>query len=375
MSELEPILRAYVEQYPVLDVARSGLAMAYVEAGREAEARVQFEYLARDDFTALRRDWNWLATMAILSTLCVFIDDRERAARIYDLMLPYAERIAMIGWTEVCYGSVSRYLGNLAALLNRYDDAQRHYESAIAMNAKIGGRGWLAHSQQEYAAMLLERGDDEDRPRAKALNDQALAAADLLGMRTLQESARALKTKYSASASQSARRAGDAMRTLVTVLFIDIVGSTEHASRIGDRKWRDKLGQFYAIVRRALAAFGGREITNPGDGFLAVFDAPAAAVAAALDIRTAVSPLGLQVRAGLHCGECEWVGEQAVGIAIHIGARIATTAAPDEVLVSSTVRDLVSGSGMVLTDMGSHHLRGVPEEWRLYRVDSIAHKH
>jgi class 3 adenylate cyclase len=106
-----------------------------------------------------------------------------------------------------------------------------------------------------------------------------------------------------------------------------------------------------------------------------VFDAPAAAVAAALDIRTAVSPLGLQVRAGLHCGECEWVGEQAVGIAIHIGARIATTAAPDEVLVSSTVRDLVSGSGMVLTDMGSHHLRGVPEEWRLYRVDSIAHKH
>ena len=375
MGELEPILRAYVEQYPVLDVARSGLAMAYVEAGREAEARVQFEYLARDDFTALRRDWNWLATMAILSTLCVFIGDRERAARIYDLMLPYAERIAMIGWTEVCYGSVSRYLGNLAALLNRYDDAQRHYESAIAMNAKIGGRGWLAHSQQEYAAMLLERGDDEDRPRAKALNDQALAAADLLGMRTLQESARALKTKYSASASQSARRAGDAMRTLVTVLFIDIVGSTEHASRIGDRKWRDKLGQFYAIVRRSLAAFRGREITNPGDGFLAVFDAPAAAVAAALDIRTAVSPLGLQVRAGLHCGECEWVGEQAVGIAIHIGARIATTAAPDEVLVSSTVRDLVSGSGMVLTDMGSHHLRGVPEEWRLYRVDSIAHKH
>jgi eukaryotic-like serine/threonine-protein kinase len=375
MGELEPILRAYVEQYPVLDVARSGLAMAYVEGGREAEARVQFEYLARDDFTALRRDWNWLATMAILSTLCVFIRDGERAARIYDLMLPYAERIAMVGWTEVCYGSVSRYLGNLAALLIRYDDAQRHYEAAIAMNARIGGRGWLAHSQHEYAAMLLERGEDKDRPRANALNDQALAAADLLGMRTLQESARALKTARNANASASARRVGDAPRTLVTVLFIDIVGSTEHASRLGDRKWRDKLGQFYAIVRKALAAFRGREITNPGDGFLAVFEAPAQAVAAALDIRSAVSTLGLQVRAGLHCGECEWVGEQAVGIAIHIGARIATTAAPDEVLVSSTVRDVVSGSGMVLVDMGSHHLRGVPEEWRLYRVDSIAHKH
>ena len=113
MGELEPILRAYVEQYPVLDVARSALALAHVEAGREAEARVQFEYSARDDFAALRRDWNWLATMSILTALCVFLQDRERAARIYDLMLPYAERNTMIGWSEVCYGSVSRYLAIL----------------------------------------------------------------------------------------------------------------------------------------------------------------------------------------------------------------------------------------------------------------------
>ena len=374
MGELEPILRAYVEQFPVLDVARSGLALAYVEAGREAEARVQFEYLARDDFAALRRDWNWLATMSILATLCVFLRDRERAARIYELMLPYAERNIMIGWTEVCYGSASRYLGNLATLMRLYDDAQRHYETAIEVNAGLGARGWLAHSQHEYAAMLLELGGDRDRSRADALNDTALAAADLLGMRTLQESARALKAAHGASAATT-RRPGDAKRTLVAVLFIDIVGSTGHASRLGDRKWSDQLGRFYAIVRKTLAAYRGREITNPGDGFLAVFDAPAEAVAAAFDIRSAVSALKMQVRAGLHCGECEWVGEQAVGIAIHIGARIATIAAPDEVLVSSTVRDLVSGSGMILTDTGLHRLRGVPEEWRLYRVDSIARKH
>jgi len=375
MSELEPILRAYVEQYPVLDVARSGLALACVEAGREAEARVQFEYLARDDFAALRRDWNWLATMSILSTLCVFIHDRDRAVRIYDLMLPYADRIAMVGWTEVCYGSVSRYLGNLAALMGRDDDAQRHYEAAIAVNARLGARGWLAHTQHEYAAMLLKRGRDQDRARANALNDQALAAADLLGMRTLQQSARALKTAHGASAAPSVRRTGDAIRTLVTVLFIDIVGSTGHASRLGDRKWSGELGKFYSIVRKSLTAFRGREISNPGDAFVAVFDAPAAAVAAAFDIRSAVSNLGMQVRAGLHCGECEWIGDQAAGIALHIGARIATTAAPGEVLVSSTVRDLVSGSGMILTDTGSHRLRGVPEEWRLYRVDSIAQQH
>jgi eukaryotic-like serine/threonine-protein kinase len=374
MGELEPMLRAYVEQYPVLDVARSGLALAHVEAGREAEARVQFDYLAREDFAALRRDWNWLATMAILTTICVFIQDRERAARIYELMLPYAERNTMIGWTEVCYGSASRYLGNLAALMQRYDDAQRHYEAAISMNAKIGARGWLAHSQHEYAAMLIERGKDEDRARALELNDQALASAELLGLTALQEQARALKTKHGTGAKQSPRRVGESTRTLETILYFDIVGSTGHAVRLGDRQWGDQLGQYYSIVRKTLAAFRGREISNPGDGFLALFDAPAEAVAAVFEIRTAASALGMQLRAGLHCGECVWVGDQAVGIALHIGARIATTAEPDQVLVSSTVRDLVAGSGMVLTDAGSHRLRGVPEEWRLYRVDSVARR-
>jgi len=152
------------------------------------------------------------------------------------------------------------------------------------------------------------------------------------------------------------------------------VGSTGHAVRLGDRQWGDQLGQYYSIVRKTLAAFHGREISNPGDGFLALFDSPAEAVAAVFEIRTAASGLGMQLRAGLHCGECVWVGDQAVGIALHIGARIATTAKPDELLVSSTVRDLVAGSGMVLTDAGSHRLRGVPDEWRLYRVDSIARR-
>jgi len=374
MGELAPMLHAYVEQYPVLDVARSGLALAHVEAGREAEAQVQFDYLAREDFAALRRDWNWLTTMAILTTICVFIQDRECAARIYELMLPYAERNTMIGWTEVCYGSVSRYLGNLAALMHRYDDAQRHYEAAIAMNARMGARGSLAHSLHEYAAMLLERGQGEDSARALELNDQALASADSLEMTALLEQARALKAKHGAGAKQSPRRAGESTRTLETILYFDIVGSTGHAVRLGDRQWGDQLGQYYSIVRKTLAAFRGREISNPGDGFLALFDSPAEAVAAVFEIRTAASALGMQLRAGLHCGECVWVGDQAVGIALHIGARIATTAKPDELLVSSTVRDLVAGSGMVLTDAGTHRLRGVPEEWRLYRVDSIARR-
>jgi eukaryotic-like serine/threonine-protein kinase len=374
MGELEPMLRAYVEQYPVLDVARSGLALAHVEAGREAEARVQFDYLAREDFAALRRDWNWLATMVILTTICVFIQDRGRAARIYELMQQYAERNAMIGWTEVCYGSVSRYLGNLAALMQRYDDAQRHYEAAISMNARIDARGWLAHSQHEYAAMLIERGKDEDRARALELNDQALASAELLGLTALQEEARALRTKHGTGAKHSPRRVGESTRTLETILYFDIVGSTAHAVRLGDRQWADKLRHYYSTVRKTLTAFRGREISNPGDGFLVLFDAPAEAVAAVFEIRTAASALGMQLRAGLHCGECEWVGDQAVGIALHIGARIATTAEPDQVLVSSTLRDLVAGSGMVLTDAGSHRLRGVPEEWQLYRVDSIARR-
>jgi len=166
-----------------------------------------------------------------------------------------------------------------------------------------------------------------------------------------------------------ARHAPEADRVLATVLFTDIVGSTTHAAGIGDQRWRDLLGSYQALVRRELARSRGREVKTLGDGFLATFDGPARAIRCACAIRDSVRPLGIEIRAGLHTGECELMDDDVGGIAVHIGARVAASAAPGEVLVSSTVKDLVAGSGLRFADRGTHHLRGVPGEWRLFAVE------
>ena len=157
-------------------------------------------------------------------------------------------------------------------------------------------------------------------------------------------------------------------RVLATVLFTDIQGSTERAAALGDHSWRELLEAFYAKVREVLKQYRGREINTLGDGFLAAFDGPARAIRCAGVIRDAVRSLNLEVRCGLHTGECEVVGNDLAGIAVHTGARVAGLAAPGEVLVSQTVRDLVAGSGLSFEDRGIHALKGLPNEWRLFRA-------
>jgi len=155
-------------------------------------------------------------------------------------------------------------------------------------------------------------------------------------------------------------------RMLATVLFTDIVGSTDRARELGDRRWRDLLERHNEIVRRDLERFRGVEIDTAGDGFFATFDGPARAIRCARSIVEDVRGVGLDVRSGLHTGECELSAGSARGIAVHTGARVASIAAPGEVLVSSTVKDLVAGSGIEFTDRGVHELKGIPGEWRLY---------
>jgi class 3 adenylate cyclase len=157
-------------------------------------------------------------------------------------------------------------------------------------------------------------------------------------------------------------------RILATILFTDIVGSTERAAELGDRRWRDVLDAHDAAVRRELIRFRGRELKTTGDGFFAAFDGPARAVRCAQAIAGAAGGLGLGVRAGLHTGECELRGEDLAGLAVHIGSRVANLAAPGEVLVTSTVRDLVVGSGIEFDERGEQALRGVPESWRIFAV-------
>jgi class 3 adenylate cyclase len=167
------------------------------------------------------------------------------------------------------------------------------------------------------------------------------------------------------------RGGAGADRVLATVLFTDIVGSTERLAQSGDSDWRQLLGQHHALVRRELAKFRGREIDTAGDGFLAAFDGPARAVRCAHAIKHAAhAQLNLDLRAGLHTGECESLDDKLTGLAVHIGARVATLANAGEVLVSSTVKDLVAGSGLQFEDRGSHVLKGVPGEWRLFAAMS-----
>ena len=159
-------------------------------------------------------------------------------------------------------------------------------------------------------------------------------------------------------------------RVLATVLFTDIVDSTRRAAEMGDRNWRALLDAHDAIVRSQLSRFRGREVNTSGDGFLATFDGPQRAIRCAVAIRDAVQALGIEVRAGLHTGECELRGEDIGGIGVHIGARVSALAGPNDVLVSSTLRDLVIGSGIQFEERGTHELKGVPGQWRLFAVTS-----
>ncbi len=164
------------------------------------------------------------------------------------------------------------------------------------------------------------------------------------------------------------RHGPDLDRVLATVMFTDIVGSTARAADLGDRGWRELLEQHHTLVRRELSRFRGREVDNSGDGFFATFDGPGRAIGCACAIRNSLAQLGIAIRVGLHTGECEMIGDKVGGITVHIGARIQAIAEAGEVLVSSTVKNLVVGSGLDFADRGVHGLKGVPDEWQLYSV-------
>jgi class 3 adenylate cyclase len=165
------------------------------------------------------------------------------------------------------------------------------------------------------------------------------------------------------------RQIPEPTRVLATVLFTDIVGSTDRAVQLGDARWRGLMGDHDRLVRGELARFRGHEVRTTGDGMLATFDGPARAIRCARAIVERAHDLGIQVRAGLHTGEIEVLADGVAGIAVHIGARVASLAGPDEILVSSTVKDLVAGSGLVFSEHGTHELKGVPGSWHVFRVE------
>jgi pimeloyl-ACP methyl ester carboxylesterase len=271
-----------------------------------------------------------------------------------------ADDPAFVAW-------ITRYL--------RASASPRAAAELLRMNSSIDVRGVLPSIR--VPTLLLYRTDDQD----VHVEEGRYIASQITGSRFV-ELAGADHLMWTGDADAildeiegfltGARRGSEPDRVLATVVFTDIVGSTERAAALGDRAWRELLERHHATVRRELGRWGGREVDTAGDGFLAVFDGPARAVRCAAAVVEAVRALGLEVRAGVHTGEVELAGEMVSGIAVHIGARVAALAAPGEVLVSRTVVDLVAGSGLAFSDRGERDLKGVPGRWRVFTARAPA---
>ncbi|PWU18261.1 MAG: adenylate/guanylate cyclase domain-containing protein [Candidatus Rokuibacteriota bacterium] len=291
---------------------------------------------------------------------------------------------------------VLRQWGNLEAMANLVKDATPSASHEELLD--VARRARLSHSPAAVAAYLLPNLDLDVRDvlpsisvptlimhrtsdrfpieqNARYLAEHIASArrvqipgADVSPSRGDQEALFAEVERFLSESAQEGAHESGPDRVLATILFTDLVDSTARASELGDRRWRELVDEHHRLIRTQLGYFRGREMDTAGDGFFATFDGPARAIRCACAIRDGVRELGLEIRAGLHTGECELMEDKVGGIAVHIGARVASLAQPGEVLVSRTVRDLVAGSGIGLDDRGQHTLKGVAGEWQLYAV-------
>jgi class 3 adenylate cyclase len=285
-------------------------------------------------------------------------NDRESMVKMVEAWGPGHDRQSQVALAAGLRQSASP--GDVEALLRMGHEIDvRNVLSSITAPTLVlnrEGEGNFAFESSRYLA--------EHIPGARHLEfagiDHMIAAGDTEPV--LQEIERFLTAAW-----ESGERP-EPDRVLTTVLFSDIVGSSERASSLGDQAWREVLQRHNELVRRRLVSFRGKEMDTAGDGFFASFDGPARAIRCGSAIADAVHELGLEVRVGLHTGECELIDGKVAGIAVHTGARVASNAQPGEVLVSSTVKDLVAGSGITFQDRGLHELKGIPGEWHLYAV-------
>jgi len=285
------------------------------------------------------------------------------AAEIAQALAPSADEESKRALATMIRQSASP--GAVTALNRMNNDIDvRHTLSAIHVPTLV-----LNRTEEDPFIVNASRYLAEHIPRARHVQlagaDHSISAGD--SEPVLREIQRFLTEVW----EQRAWEEAEPDRVLATVLFTDIVGSTAKAAELGDARWRDLLGKHHSLIRRQLTRYRGRELDTAGDGFFASFDGPARGIRCAYAITEAVKELGLEVRAGLHTGECEVLDAKVGGIAVHIGARVAKEAEPGEVLVSSTVKDLVAGSGIGFRERGTAELKGVPGEWRLFAVEGM----
>ncbi len=368
VSGFEEPIRALIEQYPAVKSWRAALALGFVGDGRLDEARKEFDLLAANNFEDLPEDVNLPITLAVIGQVCGLLEDRARAAILYPSVEEYGDYIVVIGAVSDTNGPMSRVAGILATTLERWDDAERHFESALLVNQKIGSRRHATRTRYGYAKMLTARDAEGDRERALEMLTQAIDDAQEMGATGVLDQCLALKLELQGVPSTNTGASIDAVASLVyaekpdlrpqaapdgtvTILFSDIEGSTAKTEELGDQRWMEVLREQNAIVREHLSANEGFEVKSEGDGFMLAFQSGRKAIQCAIETQMAFaersqsSEVPIQVRMGLHTGEMIKEGDDFFGKHVNLAARIAAQADGGEILVSSLLKELTASGG------------------------------
>jgi eukaryotic-like serine/threonine-protein kinase len=393
LAELQEVVKGFGRKYPALPAWRCGLAYLHVHCDQHAQARDEFEKLAVRDFGDLPKDIFWPVAIAMLAEVSVELGDESRGRVLYELLCPYAGRNVVTGAGVLCSGSASRTLGRLAALMQRWDEAEGHFENALRMHVRMGARPFLARTQGQYAEMLLRRDSAGDRQKALRLLGEALSIAQEVGMRCAVEEFTALKLRAQGVEGRDTRGSIDtvvlavqretpdlaahaAPDGAVTIMFSDIEGFTTMTERLGDRRMQELLRTHNTIVRRELAAYGGFEVKSYGDGFMLAFVDARNAVRCAVAIQRALEKLNeeqvdtpIRVRVGLHTGRAIRERDDFFGKNVIVAARIAAQARGGEILVSQRFRELAGlDDELLFGPPRDVELKGLTERYVVHEV-------
>jgi class 3 adenylate cyclase len=392
LAELESAIKGFAQMYPAVPAWRTALGFNYAERNMLEEARVEFEFLAKDDFAIFPRDGNWPIAMALLTETAAVIGDEARSAYLYDQLLPVGDKCILVGAAVDCYGTTHRLLGLLATTMERWEDAERHFKDAMEMNARMGAGRFAGWTFYQYADILLRRDGVGDRAKALSLLQQALDIAERLGLTELLERSLKLKLKAQgvdlsdmgtsidtvareALAEQPDLKKHAAPDGTVTIMFSDIEGSTAMADRLGDKRFMDVLREHNTIIRNKIKAHGGFEVKSEGDGFMVAFQSAGKALTCASAIQKALAERNgsaeepVKVRMGLHAGEVIKEGEDFFGRNVIMAARVASQANGGEILASSVLKALLSGSDVTWGGSRTVALKGLSGEHEIWAVE------
>jgi class 3 adenylate cyclase/tetratricopeptide (TPR) repeat protein/tRNA A-37 threonylcarbamoyl transferase component Bud32 len=369
LEEAEKLVAGLAAKYPAAPLWRCELVNAHALLGRDALAREEFEALALDGFAGIASDYLWLTCTALLAEVCDHLGDARRAEPLYKLLLPYEDRNIVVGRGGYCLGSAARYLGILASLMGKHDEAEGHFEKAMQMHRRLQSTPWQAHTRFDFARMLLRRGFVGDDERAEELLTGALSIAREAGMTILIGKIAGLRLEVQGhgltdsmttidSVTSSVQRDRPDLRGhtapdgTVTIMFSDIEGSTRLTDRLGDRRWMEVLAVHNDLVRREVEREKGFEVKSAGDGFMIAFSSARRAVRASIAIQQAFAAYNadhpdvqMNVRIGLHTGEAIREADDFYGRNVILAARIGAAASGGEILVSSVLKALTDSTG------------------------------